>query len=247
MMRPGGWSFEVIAAVGLFMIIGLLAPSGCADLPSDAVTSSSGGVDEVGSVRLALTAGTTVGISSATYTLTGPGSYSKTGMLNAASSSGVLSGLIGGIPAGTAYQIMLQGTSTDGSETCSGSATFDIMVHATTPVEVPLICREVLSAGSASVSDTTNICPVVDGVAASPMAAPSGGTIALTATAHDKDNGPSPLSYQWTVTAGTLSDAANPSPTFTCPATMTSTMITITVLVSDGDCSDSMPLTVTCG
>jgi len=226
----------------------LLAPGACSDLPSDAVSSSSGGVDEIGSVRVALSVGTTVEIPSATYTITGPASFVRTGTINAGG-GGALSGLIGGIPAGAGFDIALDGASADGSISCGGSATFDVTIHATTAVAVPLVCRESVSGGSASVTDTTNVCPVVDGVAAAPTAAASGGSIALTATAHDKDDGPSPLAYQWTATAGTFSDATASSPTFVCPTTTVTTTVTITLTITDGGpgCSDSMPLTVSCG
>jgi hypothetical protein len=247
MIRFFGRAFGAWATFGLLTAT-LLAEAGCSDLASDASSSSSEGPEGVGSVRLALTAGTTVAISTATYTIMGPAAYSRTGVLNA-TGGGALSGLIGGIPTGTGFDIALDGTSTDGSVTCSGSATFDIVTHTTTAVEVPLVCREVLSGGSASVSDTTNVCPVVDGVAAAPMAAPSAGSIVLTGTAHDKDNGPQPLAYQWTATAGTFSDATAQNPTFVCPTTTMTTTVTITLTVTDGGpgCSDSMPLTVTCG
>jgi phospholipase C len=67
------------------------------------------------------------------------------------------------------------------------------------------------------------------------------------AAAHDADQGPSPLSYAWTATSGTLSDASAQAPHFTCAAAGPSTL---TVSVSDGDatagCADRLSVTVTC-
>lgn len=230
--------FGVVVA----MLFGQL---GCKDLPSDAVTAGGGGQGS-GSLRLALTAATSVPIGSATYTLTGPGSYSKMGKLGA-TGGGALSGLVGGIPAGAGYDVKLDGVASDGSATCNGSALFDVMAHATTSVIVPLVCRETLTNGSASVTDTTNVCPVVDGVAADPTAAPGGGAVALTGAAHDKDGAPGPLAHHWTATAGTFDDATAPNPTFTCPASNATVTITLTVTDGGPGCSDSMSLTVTCG
>jgi hypothetical protein len=245
MTRSCGNRFWGNTAMGL-LVASSLALGGCSNLQSDAASTDFGGSgNEVGSIHLALTSGTDVQISSATYALTGPAMYSRTGTVS--STGGVLSGLIGGIPAGTGYSVTLDGSATDGSVTCMGSAAFDIEAHATTSVVVPLVCREAINAGSASVTDTTNICPVVDGVAATPTAAASGGVVALTGTAHDKDNGPSPVAYQWTATAGTFDNAGTQNPNFTCPKTTTSTAVTVTVTVTDGVCTDSMDLTVTCG
>jgi hypothetical protein len=236
-------SFEILVAAGI-VAFALASQSGCSDMSGDAGTTGTGD-GEIGSVSLALTSGTTVDIPTATYTIMGPGGYMHTGSVTSA--GGVLSGLIGGIPAGTGYSIQLDGTSMDGTETCSGNQTFAVVTHQTTQVTVPLVCREVLTGGSVSVTDTTNICPVVDGVAAAPMAAASGGTISLMGTAHDKDMAPSPLAYHWTTTAGTFDNANNQNPTFTCPTVASPTMVTITLTVTDGACTDMMSVTVTCG
>jgi hypothetical protein len=233
-----------------FIFVGIVALAsatwaGCSNMSGDAATNDEPGSGDYGSVRLALSTNTTVDIATASYTITGPGGYMHGGTVSA--TGGVLSGLVGGIPAGTGFSIALSGTSTDSTVTCSGTATFDVVTHQTTEVTVPLLCREMLSGGSVAVTDTTNICPVVDGVAAAPMTAPSGGTISLMGTAHDKDMGPAPLAYQWTTTAGTFDNAAAQNPTFTCPTVTTATSVTVTLTVTDSVCTDSMQLTVTCG
>jgi hypothetical protein len=229
-----------------FLAAALLGASACSTLPDDAVTADDG--PTTSSVRLALSTTTTVPIASATYLMTGPNGYDRMGTISAGT-GGELSALVGGIPPGTGYQVTIDGTSRDASVTCSGSATFDVSAHTTTGVSVPLLCREVTGTGSVAITDTTNVCPVVDGVSADPPGAASGATVALTGVAHDKDNGPSPLAYQWSASAGTFDDASAQNPTFTCPTTMTSTMVTVTLTVTDGGpgCSDTMSLTVTCG
>jgi hypothetical protein len=211
--------------------------AGCGDAPPAPIDDNG-----AGSIALGLT-GTSLSFSSATYTMTGPASFNKTGSLTA--TNGVLSGLIGGVPAGAGYMLSLNATTTDGSVTCTGDATFDVIGHTTTSVSVPMVCREAVNGGGVSVTGTTNVCPVVDGVGATPPTATVGTSVTLTATAHDKDSGPSPLTYHWTATAGTFSDANAQAPTYTCPSTAGTETLTLTV--SDGSsCTDMMPLTVTC-
>ncbi len=222
---------------------------GCSNLASD-IDTANNGAENLGSVHFALSlAQSGVTISTASYAISGPASYTRSGTLSAVAGTGPLSGLLGGIPAGKGYIITLNGAAADGSATCQGSASFDVTTHATTPVSVPFVCLETLSGGSASITNTTNVCPVVDGVAASPTVAESGGSIALTGVTHDKDNGPAALAPHWTATAGTFDTAAAQNPTFTCPTTVTPVTVTITLTITDGGpgCSDSMSLTVTCG
>ena len=98
-----------------------------------------------------------------------------------------------------------------------------------------------------SVTGTTNICPVVDGISATPNEVAVGSSLALAGVAHDPDNGPSPLSYAWTATSGAFDNAASQAPSFTCTAVGSPT---ITLTVSDGDttpgCPATMTTTVTC-
>src|SRR5262249_30750040 len=75
-----------------------------------------------------------------------------------------------------------------------------------------------------------------------------GSTIALAGSAHDTDNGPQPLHYQWSATSGSFDNATSANPTFTCGANPGPTQITLTV--SDGDplasCADTSTTTVQC-
>jgi hypothetical protein len=233
-------------ATTTFLAAALLGAGACSTLPGDAVTADDG--PTTSSVRLALSTTTTVPIASATYLMTGPNAYSRMGTISAGT-GGELSALVGGVPPGNGYSVTIDGTSTDASVTCDGSATFNVTAHTTTGVSVPLLCRENTGTGSVAITDTTNVCPVVDGVSADPPAAASGGMIALTSVAHDKDNGPGPLAYHWTASAGTFDNVAAQNPTFTCPTTMTSMTVNLTLTVTDGGpgCSDMMSLTVTCG
>src|SRR5262249_29759527 len=112
---------------------------------------------------------------------------------------------------------------------------------------VPMTCIEAPRAGSVLVNGTLNICPTIDGIGANPAEVEVGGTIALSAAAHDSDAGPRPLSFGWTTTSGTLSDPTARNPTFTCATPGT---VTVRLTVSDGDpaptCADTSVAQVTC-
>ena len=201
--------------------------------------------DATGTVSFALQVGGAV-IQTASYTITGPNGYTKTGTINLASST-TLSTTIAGIPAGSGYQIAITALSVDGGTSCGGSASFDVMAGKTRAVTVPLACHEPGKTGSVLVNGTLNICPTVDGLGANPAEVVVGGSIALSAAAHDSDAGPAALTYAWTTTAGTLSSATAPNPTLSCDAPG---MATVSVTVSDGDpaasCAGTATVQVSC-
>jgi hypothetical protein len=225
-------------------LCGAATLAGCGDLNdgSKSPTASSEAAGE-GSLTLRLANGHN--LTSATYTITGPNGFSKTGSIDLSSATQI-SATIGGIPAGSGYSITLSATS-DGSDTCSGSATFSVVAHQVATVTVPVACREPARTGSVTVNGVINVCPTVDGVNANPAEVQVGGTVALSAAAHDSDSGPSPLSYAWTASAAGLSSPSIPNPTFTCGAPGT---VTIGVTVGDGDtapnCADTQSVTITC-
>ncbi|MEI9938690.1 MAG: hypothetical protein WDO69_15840 [Pseudomonadota bacterium] len=224
----------------------ITAIAGCGDqsngtnAPASASESSSGEL----SLDLQLANGST--LNSATYTIVGPNSFTKTGTIDLTSAT-KLSATIGGLPAGTGYSITISGTTTDASATCGGSSTFSVQAHATVSVTVPMTCHEAPRTGSVMVSGALNLCPTIDSLSASPSEVQVGGTVALTAAAHDSDAAPSALSFAWTTTAGTLSSASAQNPTFTCTAAGTAT---VTLSVSDGDpaasCADTLTAQITC-
>jgi hypothetical protein len=63
-----------------------------------------------------------------------------------------------------------------------------------------------------------NVAPVIDSLVLSANQVAPGGTISLTATAHD-DNPGDTITYAWTATAGTFSAPSSPSTSWTAPAT----------------------------
>jgi hypothetical protein len=198
-----------------------------------------------GSIDIALLAGG-VTLTSVSYTITGPSGFATSGTINVASSSTV-SAIIGGLPAGNGFTLTLSATGTNGATTCGGSATFNVTANAVAKVDVTLDCHQPATTGSVAVNGTLNVCPVADGLSANPADVAVGFPVALAIAAHDPDNGPSPVSYNWTATSGSFSSATSPTPTFVC--TMPGP-VTLTATVSDGDstagCPATMSVVITC-
>ena len=215
--------------------------SGCSRHDVSDESGSSGN----GSIKLMLAAGGAT-FASFSYTITGPFGFSKTGSLDV-SASAKLSGVIGGLPAGSGFKVSLTGTSIDGLTQCAGSAIFSVAARGTTPVSLTLDCHQPTKTGSIGVTGTFNICPTIQSISANPGEVLGGSSSSITSMAVDPDGGPSPLSYHWTATSGSFSDATSPNPTYTCT---TSGLATLTLMVSDGDpqasCADTGTVQVTC-
>ncbi len=202
--------------------------------------------EKTGKVDLDLALAQGVTVDTVSYTITGPDAFSKTGSIDVSNST-TLSALIGPLPVGHGFNITLAASSTDASTTCSGTATFDVTAHQTTPVTVHLSCRMAATTGSVLVNGSLNVCPQIDGVTATPNEVLVGASVGLAASAHDSDSGPSPVTYAWTSSAGTFTDAAAPNTRFTCTTPGTAT---INLGVTDGDgsagCAATSSVTVTC-
>jgi hypothetical protein len=214
------------------------ALAGCgANTPNSAPVAADG---TVGSVALALQLAPGVAINTFSYSITGPSA--RMGTINVSGASTV-STLVSAIPAGTGYSVALSGTSADATTTCTGaSGAFNVMPSATTPVTVAIECNRAHTSGTVLIKGTINVCASVDSVSANP---PVGNAIAISATASDADSGPQPITYHWTATSGTLSDATVKNPTLTCTAPGP---VTATLTVSDGDaaCSDTFTALLDC-
>ena len=197
---------------------------------------------DAGSVGVALQIAPAISLNTVSYTITGPGAYLRTGAIDVSNST-LVSTTVGGLPVGTGFNITLTATSTDGATSCTGSAPFSVTAKMTTSVTIGLICHQAAITGSVLVNGTINVCAVIDGLSANPAEAQVGGSIAVLAVAHDSDAAPAALTYRWTASAGTLIDAAGPSPSFRCTSAGPATL---TLAVSDGDCGDAQSIMVTC-
>jgi arylsulfatase B len=227
------------AAVPLafYLTVGMSAALlGCSSQP----LGSGRDEEQAGSLGLKLEAAPGVSLSSVQYAITGNG-FSKTGAIDVADSP-LVSGVIGGIPAGSGYTLALTATSTDGGTTFTGSATFSVTAGQTTSVSIKLRAAGTGKNGSVSVNGQLNIGPVIDELTATPLTVNVGSTVSLTGVGSDADSGPSPLTYYWSTTRGAVSDPLAPSTTLTSSKPGTAT---VELTVSDGDISTTASTTVT--
>ncbi len=147
---------------------------------------------------------------------------------------------IAGIPVGSGYTITL--ATADGI--CTGSATFDVVENQTTTVTVPIQCTSTPpKRGNVLVNGTFLTCPTISSMVVSPTSVAVGSTIQVNASA--KDLGQGTLTYAWTATNdGTFANPAVAKTTYMCATTGTKTL---TIMVSNVGCTDSLSVDVTCG
>lgn len=193
------------------------------------------------SIALQVSPGVT--LSAATYWVIAPNGSVTTGTV-AVGTSATVRVIISGLPMATGYQLIVSGLASDGITGCSGSATFNSPTPST-GVPVTLVCAAPPAPGQALVTATVNICPVIDGVAASPSSVAVGSSMALQVIAHDPDSGPAVLTFAWTADGGSLIGSAAAAATLTCTQAGT---FHISIAASDGDatCGAAQSLAVTC-
>ncbi len=186
-------------------------------------------------------------ITAASYWIIAPDGKVTTGSVAVGTSLTVLVPVLPlHLPTATGYQLIVSGLASDAITGCSGSATFNIPTATSTGiVSVPLTCAAPPAPGQALVTATVNICPVIDGVAASPSSVAVGSSMALQVTAHDPDSAPAALRYAWSAPGGTLSGGTAATATFTCAQAGS---FNVSVAASDGDatCGEAQTFTVTC-
>lgn len=229
MLPPPTTRVAALAAI----ITAALAASSCGTSPPP--------VDGMGSVGVDLDVGSAVRLDAVAYGISGNG-FSKSGLIDV-SSSATISALIGGIPAGSGYTIVLSATDAhDPTTMCSGSTTFNITAGAVTNATVHVQCRLAPRTGSVLVGGVVNVCPSVTALSVEPAETSVGHAVSLTGMASDADGVPGPLTYLWTSSGGTIAPAAsNAQLTCTTPGTFT-----VTLTVGDGDCTGTATATVTC-
>jgi len=186
-----------------------------------------------------------VSITNAVYTISGPNGFFSAGSVDVGDSADV-SVVIGHVPVGSGYELDLTATASDGQTICDGSTLFDVAVDKpSTTVSVHLVCA--VPTGDVQVNATLNICPQIDELNASPTDVRVGGVVALTGSAHDTDNGPSPLSYKWSINGVPLKQVLPPILNFVCSSLGT---FNFALSASDGDitpgCADTQSVTARC-
>ncbi len=227
--------------VALGLCAGTAAAIGCSSR-SGTPSQQGGNGEDTGLLSLDLQAAPGVTIDTVNYKISGPNGFDKSGPIDVTNSLKIAA-LIGGIPAATGYTIQLSADAVEGGTSCNGQAGFDIQAAATTDVTVHLQCHGAHKNGSVQVNGSLNICPNIDELSIIPNEVLVGHPVQLTAAASDADNGPSPVSFSWTASSGTIGDPSAAHTTFTCTQPGAAT---ITLNVSDGDCGDTATGTVTC-
>ena len=129
-----------IVALALAMVF----TGGCSNAPAAVEGPGSGalnaGQSAPGALSIALVVPPNAQINTISYQLTKTG-FSQAGSLNVAQ-SGTVSGVIGGIPAGTGYTLALTASDVAKNFTsCAGSSMVAVTAGATTPVSVNIECR----------------------------------------------------------------------------------------------------------
>lgn len=95
---------------------------------------------------------------------------------------------------------------------------------------------------SVTIGVSINSCPTIVAVTASPPMARVVAPITVTVAAHDPDPGDH-LTYAWSAPAGSFVSPGNAGTMYTCAAPGPQTL---TVAVSDGQCTQMTTLTITC-
>jgi hypothetical protein len=232
-------SLKIRTFVGLAMAMAM-AMLGCSSPPEASVdgegadkgaAGASRSEESVGSVRMRLTLSSGQGIAVVSWAISGPAGAATVVQSGTVDNPGLsASFLVGGIPAGSGYEVTLSGTATDGSVICAGSTQFNVAAQVTTQVSVGLGCS-VASSGSqvTLVNGTSFNCAATNGIAANPSETTVGHSVALTGGAAGP--APSALTYQWSAATGSFSQPNGAMTNFTCASVGP---VTVTLTVGDG-------------
>ncbi|MDC0712194.1 DUF1566 domain-containing protein [Stigmatella sp. ncwal1] len=144
-----------------------------------------------------------------------------------AQSNGSWGGLIGNIPAGPDRSFAAQAFDASGTLRFQGQ-TSGVTLSANQTTAVALMLQEV-----SSPPPYTNEAPLIDSLVASSTSVLTGGSLTLTATAHDPNPGDT-LTLAWTASSGTFSDFTSATPSWTAPASAGIQTLTLTVTDSQG-------------
>jgi hypothetical protein len=217
-----------------------LAVGGCGAGASSSTAAENG--EQVGSISLQLQVGG-VNLTKVQYTILGNG-FAQIDYILDVTNSTTLEALIGGIPAGAGYTLTLSAVDANSGAVCSGGTVFDITAGNTTIAPVHLTCKLPPTTGSLELNGTVNVCPRLDALSVTPAETTVGHAVTVTASATDVDQGPSALTYHYTVSSGSITSGSD-TPDATVACTVPGPL-DVTVTVSDGDCTDTATQTITC-
>jgi hypothetical protein len=207
------------------------AASGCglsSDLPQSA---------DVGSVELGFGIANGLSISAFDYSVGGNGFGPAEGTIRLGDPGATVSAFVGGIPAGTRYQLTLSARTDDGGTFCDAVSAFDVVPPETSALAISMVCVNANTVRTIDVGGTAHVCPAM----ASTTFALLDGAVTLSASAFSFDS--TPIAFRWEASAGTL---ASPDEAVTSYGCSEPGAQRLRVTVSDGSCSDLAILDVTC-
>jgi hypothetical protein len=208
----------VVLALPLSLSLPLF--TGCAGDDTVAAESDETGDAEVGVTTQALSV---TSVTRVTITVSGPGITTSL-VQNLAKVNGQWTGKLGGIPVGVNRTFQADAYDVNNAIVYTGQATGQTVATGAPGLVVLNLQQKTAPTAFA------NSVPEIGALTASASQVAQGGTIALNVAATDPDN--DPLTYTWTATGGTFSNAALANPIWTAPAT--DGAYTLSVSVSDG-------------
>lgn len=225
--RPG-----VVAVVGL-LALGL-APAACGHSPT-----RRGGVD------LIVTLPSGVAVEVLTFALTGKGFGGLAGGIAVSKPQQEFEKLINYVPAGDDYELDVNAKSVDARIICKGSTKVSVHPSSITRVHVGLACSAADGnvAISVTVANADGTCPGIPQVdyMVSPLTAPVGDAIVVTATTHPADAGA--LSYAWSAPLGKFENPSSAKTTYRCEA---EGFVTLSLKVAANNCVEQQSITIDC-
>lgn len=148
------------------------------------------------------------------YSITGNEIDPIDGVVDTSAPESTASVEVFGIPPGTQYLVTMTATTVDGSETCRGSARFDVSEGIVTEVQVMLGCKRAPRFGGVRANGQLNVCADLTKAIASPLQTSVANGLALSAEGSDAEG--DPVAYRWRATGGSLSNPLAAVTTFTC-------------------------------
>jgi hypothetical protein len=209
------FSLLPLLAVGLLWMV-----AGCRSEPS---------VESVGSARFVShieASLVSTGVVRVSVALSLPGEdFSRT--LDLDNVGGEWAGTMEGIPAGDKRVFTAEAFGADGTKLFAGRAS-GVTITAGQTALVSILLQQL-----SPPPPFENAVPVIDSLVASASSVAPGGTLTLTASAHDPNAGDS-LTYAWTGSDGTFGSPSRATTTWTAPAAEGRVLLTVTVTDSHG-------------
>jgi hypothetical protein len=171
------------------------------------------------------------------YEISGNGLAPRDGAILLPDPNANLSGVIGGLPPGTGYHLVLTATSDDQGTFCSADVVFDVVSGANTALTLTLKCINADTVRTIDFDGVGHVCPSV----ASTAVARAASAVTLSASAFEFDD--SQLQFLWETSMGALATPHDAVTSFTCGAAGS---IQGRVTVTDGVCDDSATFDIPC-